>query len=102
MTAPFSSLYRLVKEKPVPFAGWVLKDYYPSEEYLAAYRNPLLIVHGKKDRLIPYHHGVRLYEAAASEDKKLVLVDDASHQPIYFDKLNLPAIFEWLDEHYPQ
>lgn len=102
LTAPFSSLLRLVKEKPVPFAGLVLKDHYPSEEYLANYHNPLLIVHGKKDRLVPYHHGQRLYELAGSKDKQLVLVEDASHQPIYFDKLNLPALFQWLEEHYPK
>lgn len=99
LTAPFSSLHKLVKEKPVPLAGWLLTDHYPSEEYLAQYHNPLLIIHGTKDRLIPYHHGQQLYEAAASADKKFVLVEGASHQPIYFDKLNIPAIFEWLKEH---
>ena len=101
LTAPFSSLYRLVKEKPIPFAGLVLKDHYPSEEYLKKYHNPLLIIHGSKDRLIPYHHGKRLYETAKSKDKKFVLVEGAGHQPIYFDQLNLPAIFEWLELYYP-
>lgn len=99
LTAPFSSLHKLVKEKPVPLAGWLLKDHYPSEEYIAQYHNPLLIIHGTKDRLIPYHHGQRMYDMAASEDKKLILLDNVSHQHIYFDKLNVPAILEWLDEH---
>lgn len=100
LTAPFSSLLRLVKEKPVPFAGLVLSDKYPSEDYMRNYRNPLLIVHGTADRLIPIHHGQAMYEAAASKDKTFVPLEGVSHKPIYFENLNQPAIFEWLDAHY--
>ena len=96
LTAPFSSLKRLVKEKPVPFAGLVLRDEYPSDEYIKNYHNPLLIVHGKKDRLIPYHHAEILYENSASEDKMLVLLPDENHQTIFMGEKNLPEIFKWL------
>ena len=100
LTAPFSSLHKLVKEKPVPLAGILLKDHYPSEDYLRDYHNPLLILHGTKDRLIPIHHGQMMFDAAASADKTFVAIKDVAHQPIFFDKLNQPAIFEWLDAHY--
>ncbi|MBR1825929.1 MAG: alpha/beta fold hydrolase [Alphaproteobacteria bacterium] len=100
LTAPFSSLLTLVKEKPVPFAGLVLKDRYPSEDFLRNYHNPLLIIHGTKDRLIPIHHGQIMYNAAASTDKTFVPLEGVSHKPIYFEKLNQPAIFEWLEKQY--
>ena len=96
LTAPFASLIRLVKEKPVPLAGMVLRDEYPSEEYIKNYRNPLLIVHGKNDRLIPYHHAEILYENSVSEDKTLVLLPEENHQTIFMEEKNLPVIFKWL------
>ena len=96
LTAPFASLIRLVKEKPVPLAGMVLRDDYPSEEYIKNYHNPLLIVHGKEDRLIPYHHAEILYENSASEDKTLVLLPEENHQTIFMGEKNLPVIFKWL------
>lgn len=99
LTAPFSSLLRLVTEKPVPLARLVLIDHYPSAEYLSNYHNPLLIIHGTEDRLIPIHHGKMMYEAAASEDKTFISLEGVSHQPIYFERLNHPAILEWLKKH---
>ena len=100
LMAPFSSLLKLVKEKPVPFAGLLLKDHYPSEDYIREYHNPLLILHGDRDRLIPIHHGKRMYEVAGSTDKQFIEITGSSHKPIFFEKLNQPAIFEWLDAHY--
>jgi hypothetical protein len=96
LTAPFASLKRLVKEKPVPFAGLVLRDEYPSEEFIKNYNNPLLIIHGKKDRLIPYHHSEILYENSSSEDKTLILLPEDDHQTIFMGEKNLPSIFKWL------
>lgn len=99
LTAPFSSLLQLVKEKPVPLAGWLLKDHYLSDLYIKKYHNPLLLIHGTKDRLIPHKHSRNLYDAAASEDKTLVLIDGVSHKPLYFEKLNHKAIFDWLKKY---
>lgn len=96
LTAPFASLIRLVKEKPVPLAGMVLRDYYPSEEYIKNYHNPLLIIHGMKDRLIPYHHSEILYENSTSDDKTLVLLPDETHKTVFMGEKNLPIIFKWL------
>lgn len=96
LTAPFSSLYQLVSEKPVPFAKYILKDKYMSIDYLKNYSGPLLIVHGKKDKLIPYHHAERLFESAISSNKKLILLDEETHHSIFFDNKNIPYILEFL------
>ena len=96
LTAPFSSLEKLVAEKPLPFASLALKDKYISVEYIRKFDKPLLIIHGKNDLLIPYHHSEFLYNNALTKDKKLVLVDKANHHSIYFSQKNMPAILEFL------
>lgn len=101
LTAPFASLYKLVGEKPVPFAQLVLKDYYPSEELIKTTQMPTLVVHGKKDRLIPYRHGKIIYNASGTEDKSLVLLDEANHHSIYYRGENMPYLQAWLREHFP-
>lgn len=101
LTAPFASLIRLVKEKPVPLAGLVLRDHYPSEEFIKNYHNPLLIIHGAKDRLIPYHHSEILYENSSSADKTLILLPEETHQTVFMGEKNQPAIFKWLERENP-
>lgn len=96
LTAPFYSLDKVVGEKPVPLARWVLKDHYPSFRYLAQFTKPLLIVHGKQDRLIPYHHAEALMKASASSDKKLYVLDGQNHHSVYFEGANLPYILDFL------
>ena len=101
LTAPFASLIRLVKEKPVPLAGLVLRDHYQSEEFIKNYHNPLLIIHGTEDRLIPYHHSEILYENSVSDDKTLVLLPSETHQTVFMGEKNLPSVFKWLQRENP-
>lgn len=98
LTAPFASLIGLVKEKPVPFAGMVLRDYYPSDDFIKNYKGPLLIIHGLRDRLIPYHHSEILYENSPSAKKTLVLLKDTGHRSVFLDEKNLPYIIKWLNK----
>lgn len=100
LTSPFASLYELVGEKPVPFAQSVLKDHYPSDELITKVKAPTLVVHGKKDRLIPYRHGQKIYDVAGAEDKQLFLLDDSNHHSIYYKGENMPYLQTWLDTHF--
>ena len=96
LTAPFASLDRLVSEKPVPFARLALKDRYKSAKFLKRYKGPLLIVHGKEDTLIPYHHALIVFDKAASPQKQLKLLDGETHRSVFFDKKNIPFVLEFL------
>lgn len=65
---------------------------------------PLLIMHGKADKLTNMKGSVLLYERAASQDKTLKLYDD-----LYHEILNEPEkeivindMVEWLNEHVPE
>jgi pimeloyl-ACP methyl ester carboxylesterase len=46
---------------------------------LRAYKNPLLVVHGTVDRVVPVHQGRLVHEAAASADKTLVVLEGKGH-----------------------
>lgn len=45
---------------------------------------PTLVVVAEKDRVNPPSQGIALYEAVASEHKKLCVLDDARHYEVYF------------------
>jgi len=96
LTAPFSSLKKIVSEKPVPLAQFLLKDTYPSDEYLKNYTNPVLIIHGKKDTVIPYHHSQTLYTTAQSTDKHLFLLEGENHISLFWNQKNIPFILKFL------
>lgn len=97
LIAPFSSLSQLVSEKPIPLASLLLKDTYPSVEYLKDYHNPLLIVHGKQDKLIPYHHSENLYQQAKTNQKEIILSETDNHGSIYFHPTYLDKVFKFLN-----
>ncbi len=98
LTAPFSSLYQEVKEYPVPLAFLVLKDKYPSDEYIKNIKCPILFIHGNKDKLIDSSHSQRLYDLAPVKEKNIVFVDGINHHDIFFKEHNVPIILEWLQQ----
>lgn len=98
LVAPFASLEQLVSEKPFPFATLVLKDDYLSVEHLKKYRNPLLLIHGKQDTLIPYHHSQKLFKASASVQKFIELLDNETHPSVFFNKKSIPFILKFLKQ----
>ena len=102
LEAPFISLYQEVKEKPVPFASWVIKNRLESDKYISKITQPLLIVHGEKDRLIPPHHGRTLFDLAASENKTFKLLEGETHNGLFFNENNHALILEWLGENFGQ
>lgn len=63
-------------------ALWLVQDRYESDAIVDRIGAPLLIVHGKQDRVIPLSHAESLF-AAASDPKKLVVIDQASHNDLY-------------------
>lgn len=98
LEAPFLSLETLAKEKYEPFVpvSLLLKNKYPSENYIDKINTRLFLAHGKIDKTIPYRHGWELYEKAR-QPKLFYSADKAGHS-------NLPAfgfmeaLIEWLEE----
>jgi uncharacterized protein len=94
LRSPFASLaevgrhhYRLV---PVSL---LLRDRYDSAALAGRLAAPLLVVAGARDRIVPPAHSRRLF-AAASQPKRLVVLDGADHNDL--DLLAGPRLVEEL------
>jgi fermentation-respiration switch protein FrsA (DUF1100 family) len=46
---------------------WILRDRFPSLARIAHIDLPLLVVHGRRDRIVPFHHGEQLFQAAPAQ-----------------------------------
>ena len=82
LEAPFYSLTDMAQYKfsfiPVSF---LLKDKYPSMNLLEKINTPLYIGHGKKDKVIPYEQGLKLFEKG-KHPKTFFSSDNADHNSL--------------------
>lgn len=78
---------------PVSF---LMRDPFVSREHIKRVEEPLLVVHGTADRVIPVEHGRKLFEAAG-EPKKLVIIEGAGHADLWKRGL-WPIVLEFLAE----
>jgi dienelactone hydrolase len=67
------------------------------EDAAPAITNPLLVVHGRRDRLIPAHHAERL--VAEAPGAELLMYDDGNHGITNHPFESRSAIADWLAGH---
>lgn len=73
LQSTFTSVYRvLTHTRVLPF------DMFENERKLARVTCPVLVMHGRRDEVIPFSHGETLY-AIANEPKRSLWVPDAAH-----------------------
>ena len=73
LQSPFVSVYRVMTHWPVlPF------DQFTNLRKIGAVRAPVLVLHGRRDEVIPFWHGEAVH-AAAREPKRALWVDAAQH-----------------------
>jgi abhydrolase domain-containing protein 17 len=70
----FTSTFRVAF--PFPFIPF---DRFPNKALIKNYKQPVLIMHGGADRVIPIHHGKDLFATCPSENKRSLFVDKAGH-----------------------
>lgn len=58
---------------------WIMRNRFLSAERITHYTGPLLQTHGTADRVIPFHQGQQLFEAAPSNNKNFIEVPGGSH-----------------------
>jgi fermentation-respiration switch protein FrsA (DUF1100 family) len=79
LISPFTSLPDEAQlSYPFVPAHLLMRNRYDSLSKIAHCPQPLLIVHGTKDRMVPFALGRRLFEAA-KEPKRFIAVDGATH-----------------------
>jgi pimeloyl-ACP methyl ester carboxylesterase len=58
--------------------GWLVRNRFETVQKLPVYHAPLLVTHGTRDEMIPFHMGRRLFECAAGP-KTFYAVPDGGH-----------------------
>ncbi|HEU5450602.1 MAG TPA: alpha/beta hydrolase [Terriglobales bacterium] len=69
----FTTAFRVLTQ--VPLLPW---DKFRNIDTIARVNCPVLVMHGRKDEVIPFHHGELLF-AAAKEPKKFLWVTNGDH-----------------------
>ncbi len=83
LLSSFSSMLDLAKDRyPYIPLSIIMKDKYMNEEAIKNVSSPVLILHGKMDRLANYKYSKRLYEAA-NETKKFAVFETGNHVNLY-------------------
>jgi pimeloyl-ACP methyl ester carboxylesterase len=87
--APFLSAFRVLTH--VRLLPW---EKFDNAAIIRRVHSPVLVIHGRSDRVVPWWHGEQIYELA-NEPKRYLWVDRAGHNDVlpfasqrYFEALN--------------
>ena len=77
LEAPFTSMMD-VGQKYYPFfpVRFLLKDKYESKKKIKNLKSPVLIMHGKRDKIVPFYMGQKMYELLNSPKYKYFTEND--------------------------
>lgn len=83
LEAPYTAALDVAGETyPWVPVSLLMRDPFLTREHIRRVEEPILILHGTQDRVIPVEHGRRLFEAAP-EPKRLAIVDGAGHDDLW-------------------
>ena len=96
LESPFTSMVDAGKDKyPYLPVRLLLKDKYESDKKIKNIKNPILIMHGKIDNIVPFHMGKKMYELA-NQPKYSYFSEYDDHMMEYNEKL-LKALSKFID-----
>jgi fermentation-respiration switch protein FrsA (DUF1100 family) len=79
LEAGFPSMRTVVRSNPVLWAlAWFSSYQFPTAQWMAKTKVPVLVLHGDADSVIPYRLGQELYEQLAG-DKRFVTITGGDH-----------------------
>ena len=83
LEAPFTSIGDIGQKKFPLYPVKILTfDKFDNLSKINKVQSPILIIHGKKDEVVPYRHSIKLYEKA-KKPKKHLSIDEAMHNNLY-------------------
>lgn len=82
LLTPFDSLANVAQHHyPLVPVRWILRDQYPSEDWLKQFRGPVAIVVAANDTIVPAKFGQNLHDTHAGP-KKLIIAERADHNDL--------------------
>lgn len=98
LETPFYSLLEIAEQQaPYVPIGFLLRFPLRSDEIIGQLKNPLIIFHGTKDRVVPYHSGLKLFENARSAHKQMVTIPGGRHNTLSKHALFREKMREFLE-----
>ena len=83
LESTFTSAFAVALPFPIlPF------DRFPNLARLRSYEGPVLVIHGREDRVIPFAHGERLYTDAKG-DRRSLFLDGVGHNDLVVRRFGL-------------
>jgi len=77
LESPFTSMVELgQKYYPIFPVKFLLKDKYESKKKIKNLKSPVLIMHGKRDKIVPFYMGQKMYELLNSPKYKYFTEND--------------------------
>lgn len=97
LEAPFTSLGDLVAAQfPAEDLSGVLTQRWDSLSLMGALSQPLMVIHGETDHVVPQRMGRAIFEAAGSTDKTFVSVSEHGHTGLWTEAVR-SDLFTFLD-----
>lgn len=98
LEAPFTAVVDVAAER-YPFlpVHWLQWDRFASRDRIAAVNMPVLIAHGTRDSVVPFHHGKQLYHLA-KQPKQFIAMQGSDHSTLVRDGL-YPHIWRFIEKH---
>lgn len=96
--APFQSVYRVVLESGCTLPG----DKFPNIDFLPFVRSPVMVIHGTKDQIVPFHHSEQLLSVVEPPYRATpLLIEGMGHNNIHpmVRPLFVERIAEFMKEH---
>jgi len=85
LEAPFTSMVDMgQKIYPIFPVKFLLKDKYESKNKIKNIKSPILVLHGRKDKIVPFYMGEKIFEMANSP--KFKYFTDSDDHMMNFDK----------------
>jgi len=75
----YTSIRAVVSHSIGLVASALIKDRWQNIKEVKKIDCPVLLIHGQRDKLIPYTHSEQLYDTCKSQHKQLVIVAEADH-----------------------
>ena len=97
LVSAYDKLYKVwADEFPIFPVKYLFTQNYNSVNYLKNYKKDFLLIHWKKDKVIPYKYWINLYKNLNNFNKKLISLENGTHHNIFNIKWVKKEILDYL------
>ncbi len=98
LEAPFTSFADLVAvQYPLEDLRQHLTQHWNSAAEVSGLMQPLLVIHGRSDKIVPIEQGRAVFKGAGSESKQFLELEDRGHHNLWTVEMQV-ALYDFLEE----